>query len=939
MLEYYVTRDDFESDEDWGEFIYDLNSDVNSPYYGTANVTGSYALRPGYIMSFYERGTMDALALQKMFSVIDPNDNLFPSLLEQNGLTDQYNSDVEFLSEVNRWLSELEIFLRGDQGEDDDGRFRAIEAREWRELLEEFKDGNATVRQVREFFENASYLPELEGWNDYEQEVLSTSPFRAPRTWEQVKRVLESNGYTPEEIQTIKDSIRAPGGEFQGSIVLPGILRDLGYEDAGWWDVRPASGQPCEVEGGFGTYDADGNCQDSGLTGQEGDPCGYGGTLDEYGTCVGQDYSCDNEQYASNNPGECGEQEEVDCSDPANASLPECEDKGFSDYVEEVGEGVANTAKGLYDELKDKITDCVGSPIDCIKKIGTAILESGGIPEECQDLGDGTTCGTAENPTPCWKDCVNFNLPGLPIPNIPLPPGVVDVGTYRDFENAVKTVGKTIGDIIDGNESCGPDGDQECTVGQVLEDLGEWARREWEEAIGGIDDATGQDVIDWLKGILGDVTAGIIWAEIEEEVTNVLTPVAPETKECPDPANPGQTIEVPVGTDCPPVNDTGPSPQECSNQNRTHVPGDPATQTPSSCGDCLEGFEEVGDQCQEGEDPFTNNGPTASECTTENREFNPATDVEDSSCGDCLSGFKESGDACVEDTGPDDGDGIDCNSPRPSFDGSFDSQFAGREWDRDCSATNCPTDGSLISEHPDNDCSIPIGTEVPQVGEPCDSNGDGQLDGEIDENGECVAVGGPDTPPEEEECAKPDGTPTGATVSSGCEQCPDGYTFDFDGICQPDGGSIDCAQYNREANEDGTCGGCLPGYVKDTSLPNEPCVKIFDGCPPGFELVNGECTAVACPEGQAYCESSGQCEEPQNCPGGPSEGGGGGGGGGGGFGLNLDIAEIGISGDPQLLGRQRFGQQDFLTPLFTGNQDNGADFPIARFLQGIGDIV
>ncbi len=612
----------------------------------------------------------------------------------------------------------------------------------------------------------------------------------------------------------------------------------------------------------------------------------------------------------------------------------------FEDYVNEVGEGVANTAKGLYDELGDKITECVGSPIDCIKKIGTAILDAGGIPEECVDMPNGgTSCGTADSPERCWKDCVNFNLPGLPIPNIPLPPGVVDVGTYRDFENAVKTVGKTIGDIIDGNESCGPKDDQECTVGQVLEDLGEWARREWEEAIGGIDDATGQDVIDWLKGILGDVTAGIIWADIEEEVTNVLTPVAPETKECPDPANPGQTIEVPVGTDCPPVNDTGPSPQECSNQNRTHVPGDPATQTPSSCGDCLEGFEEVGDQCQEGEDPFTNNGPTASECTTENREFNPATDVEDSSCGDCLSGFKESGDACVEDTGPDDGDGIDCNSPRPSFDGSFDSQFAGREWDRDCSATNCPTDGSLISEHPDNDCSIPIGTEVPQVGEPCDSNGDGQLDGEIDENGECVAVGGPDTPPEEEECAKPDGTPTGATASSGCEQCPDGYTFDFGGICQPDGGSIDCAQYNREANEDGTCGGCLPGYVKDTSLPNEPCVKIFDGCPPGFELVNGECTAVACPEGQAYCESSGQCEEPQNCPGGPSEGGGGGGGGGGGFGLNLDIAEIGISGDPQLLGRQRFGQQDFLTPLFTGNQDNGADFPIARFLQGKGDIV
>jgi hypothetical protein len=40
--------------------------------------------------------------------------------------------DDEFLSEVNRWLSMLETFLRGDLAEDDDGRFRAIEAREWR---------------------------------------------------------------------------------------------------------------------------------------------------------------------------------------------------------------------------------------------------------------------------------------------------------------------------------------------------------------------------------------------------------------------------------------------------------------------------------------------------------------------------------------------------------------------------------------------------------------------------------------------------------------------------------------------------------------------------------------------------------------------------------------------------------------------------------------
>jgi hypothetical protein len=213
------------------------------------------------------------------------------------------------------------------------------------------------------------------------------------------------------------------------------------------------------------------------------------------------------------------------CDDPENASLPECAEKSFEDYVKEVGEGVANTAKGLYDELEGKFTECVGSPIDCIKKIGKAILDAG-IPPECQNMGDPWFCtekGPDEGGKACWKDCLDFNTPGLPLPNIPLPPGVVDIGTYRDFENAIKTVGHTIGDIIDGKEACGDGGKQECTVGQVLEDLGTWAKEKWEEAISGIDDATADDVLDWLKGVLGSVTAGIIWAEIEEEVTNILT--------------------------------------------------------------------------------------------------------------------------------------------------------------------------------------------------------------------------------------------------------------------------------------------------------------------------------------------------------------------------------------------------------------------------------
>jgi len=282
-------------------------------------------------------------------------------------------------------------------------------------------------------------------------------------------------------------------------------------------------------------------------------------------------------------------------------------------------------------------------------------------------------------------------------------------------------------------------------------------------------------------------------------------------------------------------------------------------------------------------------------------------------------------------------DPFNCGNGRPEGGYSFETQ----RWDRECSQDYCENGDpkQTIDGAYGANCEEYVAPE-----QSCEEQGlvtDPQTEECLTQDAFCAkypdAEGCTQDPEEPEECVKPDGTPTGATPSSGCEQCPDGYTFGFDGVCQPDGGSINCEEYNRETNEDGTCGGCLPGFQKDTTLPNEPCVKIFDGCPAGFELVNGECTAVSCPEGQEFCESTGQCEEPQNCPGGSSEGNSGGG--GGGFGLNLDIAEIGISGDPQLLGRQRFGAQDFLTPLFTGNQGGGTDFPIARFLPGKGDIV
>ena len=463
--------------------------------------------------------------------------------------------------------------------EDDMDRIeRAKEAGRLVDLLDAYNEGSITADQFLDEFNTGDTFEEIPGFDEWFNEVRSTVSEDAGvadgsgggdgeglgelDANADIRQILKDNGYSDEAIKEIFDA-DVNNDRFQGNNVLSNALCEIGYSNCSDWSVTAVNptGDECVTAEGEGTYQ-NGECvvstaedalcwvgefpnRKEGKRGPNGEciPLGSGGDgggnegNEGGGTGVGDECTIQlpfgagtiKGKYDKN--GTCiplgvggGDGTGDLCDDPENASLPECAEKSFEDYVKEVGEGVANTAKGLYDELEGKFTECVGSPIDCIKKIGKAILDAG-IPPECQNMGDPWFCtekGPDEGGKACWKDCLDFNTPGLPLPNIPLPPGVVDIGTYRDFENAIKTVGHTIGDIIDGNEACGPDGKQECTVGQVLEDLGTWAKEKWEEAISGIDDATADDVLDWLKGVLGSVTAGIIWAEIEEEVTNIL---------------------------------------------------------------------------------------------------------------------------------------------------------------------------------------------------------------------------------------------------------------------------------------------------------------------------------------------------------------------------------------------------------------------------------
>ena len=659
-----------------------------------------------------------------------------------------------------------------------------------------------------------------------------------------------------------------------------------------------------------------------------------------------------NEWYAANGPDTSGDSDE---------------DQGFADYVNEVGEGVANTAKGLYDELGDKITECVGSPLECIKQIGTAILDAGGIPPECQDMNDPFFCtenSPEEGGKACWKDCVSFNLPGLPIPNIPLPPGVVDIGTYRDFEDSIKTVGKTIGNIIEGNESCGPDEDQECTVGQVLEDVGTWAKKKWEEVFEGVDDATVDDVLDWLKGILGPVTSGIIWAQIEEEVTNVLASydTSDDDFDC-STVGREQVAGATTADDCGGCTQTADDGTQYEIDPVTGACKDPTTTDP----DLTEEEQDCSDKGR-----IYQNGVCLEEC--ENRDY--VVDPIDGKCGP--DGDDDDDDDVDDDVIDDD---IDCSQPVSvtPYATLVERQIAYNEkcvqelgW---CPASPGDTP-TKAEDHKEEDCTKPLKTvdgptpeqgncpegmvECPSgqlgpTGNPCVSDESQCVDRTIDDTPEpppepppepyqcdgdpltaaernvCTEAGwttcpndrkyagtwikpgaaldrycgplilvGSPEPPPEEPPPPPGECFNGAIDFPNCGQCPDGQQMVND-MCVT---TYTCPDPNATTNADGSCGPCKPGYVFDGSV--EGCVQesVTDPCSdPAYAASNpGQCGSGP-PE-----PPPAPPPEPPPEPPPPSVGGGGGGGM-----FSQPSMAVPPMGDPQLLARMEFPIVDYLS--------------------------
>ena len=188
----------------------------------------------------------------------------------------------------------------------------------------------------------------------------------------------------------------------------------------------------------------------------------------------------------------------------------------LQDFIDEYGQAAVDTASGIYSEFKDTLINTAKDPLGAIKNILDALVDSS-IPEKCKDMpAGGRDCSKT-----CWKDCVNFNVLGG-IPGLPLPPGMIDVGTYRDFENGLKKIGTTVGEVLEGDKS----------IGEVLKDISTTILGEIRGVFKDIDDATIDDAYDWLKGVLGGVMGGLVFAEIEDQLSDLLFPLDKGTFDC-----------------------------------------------------------------------------------------------------------------------------------------------------------------------------------------------------------------------------------------------------------------------------------------------------------------------------------------------------------------------------------------------------------------------
>ena len=636
------------------------------------------------------------------------------------------------------------------------------------------------------------------------------------------------------------------------------------------------------------------------------------------------------------------------------------QDPNLKELIEKYGEDVVGELQNKYEELKDFVGTIPEDPVGAIKKMADIFIEgAAGIPPDCVNVPGGPTTG------PWLRDCVTVGvLIDIGFPGLPSGMGGIFKGaTIGEIQDGLAKIGRKFEDILDGNPTCGKDGDQECTPEQILKDLGDWVVG----SVGDIfkDDETGHvtvgSVLGTLGGVFGSVLGGVIYGQFKDKINNEIenvigVPVIPfaPLDECEK--NGQTTVETSAGSgqfECGPCKQegftpTGPngecvdpnivdtptegqSEEECNQLGRTHVP-DASNETKGSCGGCKDDINTIPDDpdnpdysCVPFDDPNPQEGDPCNTGAPLNAEgtIGPAPDFdcvpnEGASCNDPNTGASgaikdglcdstTTGTKCEDEFSTNYGQDGDCGP-------DCVSGYSIKEGDTVCSSdgttgTNCdPITSDNADECGKTDCGdgvfVDKGKQCPG-GTGC-PEGQKKFDGE---NCEDVCPYDPSIPASASACQSTGGCPAkGTVIESGC----DGTTFFMrfaDGEC----GEI----YDSVPGYSGCGGG---GYTCDD--PNAtvredgscgPCKAgyVFDG---SVERCVQESTNP-CSDPAYAAANPDECGTTPPPPETPSGGGNRGGSAGGMFSVDADFQ---LTGDPQLLAKMQFPIENFLQQYVAG---------------------
>ncbi len=619
--------------------------------------------------------------------------------------------------------------------------------------------------------------------------------------------------------------------------------------------------------------------------------------------------------------------------DTGDTDDTEEQDPNLKELIEKYGEDVVRELQNKYEELKDFVGTIPEDPVGAIKKMADIFIEgTAGIPPECVNVPGGPTTG------PWIRDCVTVGvLIDIGFPGLPSGMGGIFKGaTIGEIQDGLAEIGKKFEDILDGNPTCGKEGDQECTPEQILKDLGDWVVR----SVGDIfkDDETGTitvgSVLGTLGGVFGSVLGSVIYGEFKDKINNEIenvigVPVIPfaPLDECEEKGQ--TTVETSAGSgqfECGPCKQEGFTPTgpngECIDGSvvDSYDCGKEESRQggividSSECGECLDGFEEdAAGKCIAKDSDIGDNGPTAAECLEENKEHIAGDDVTDSSCGACLEGYEPNDEGvCVtkntvtqvecpkgtDKQGQMVNDLSECNNTITQVECPEGTDKAGqmvndlnqcsnnivvnpeKEWKFDYCKTRGPEGGTLVTLYTD-------GTQEESFSEVCYQK----------------ASTTPDTKKWKSDYCKTRGPEGGTLVtlytdgsqeesfSKNCYQAADSTSPGGDGcqggkVMNPNTDQCECPEGTVE-NAQGVCVsiGTTPTPTP-TPTPPDPCA----GQGIGKVMSSDGSDECVCPEGTVE-DANGNCVTPTTPPPPPEEeeeessGGGGGGGGSGGRGL------------------------------------------------------